>query len=68
MVDIKKPVRDKPVPLEQSFALKLPDEYILALDGLVLKGAAESRNDLIVQIIGSFLKELANKPEGDEYA
>ena len=43
------------------FILRLPEKYSLALDGLVEKGAAKSRNELIVQLIHIFLSDLQKK-------
>lgn len=45
------------------FVLRLPDRYSLALDGLVKKGAAKSKNELIVELIGIFLSDLRRKAE-----
>jgi len=46
-----------------SFILRLPEKYSLALDGLVKGGAAKSRNELIVELIGIFLSDLRKKAE-----
>ena len=43
---------------EGKFVLRLPSHYVDALDGLVRMGISKSRNDLIVTIVGSFLKDL----------
>lgn len=43
------------------FILRLPDKYSLVLDGLVKKGAAKSKNELIVQLIAVFISDLQKK-------
>jgi len=44
----------------------LPEKYTLALDGLVEKGAAKSRNELIVEVVGRFLSDLQKEAEVKE--
>lgn len=53
------------VPQEKisKFVLRLPEHYSLALDGLVEKGVAKSRNELIVQLVAVFLSDLKRKAE-----
>ena len=46
-----------------SFVLRLPSTYDLALKGLVEKGAAKSENELIVEVIGTFLSDLQKEAE-----
>ena len=46
-----------------SFVLRLPDRYNFALDSLVEKGAAKSKNELIVELIGRFLSDLQKEAE-----
>jgi metal-responsive CopG/Arc/MetJ family transcriptional regulator len=53
----------EPKPLDRSFILRLPDHYTTAIDGLIKKGAAKSRNELIVHIVGLFLEELRKEGE-----
>ena len=43
---------------EGKFVLRLPSQYVDALDGLVRMGISKSRNDLIVTIVASFLRDL----------
>lgn len=62
----KKPARYKPKEKISSFVLRLPDTYDLALKGLVEKGVAKSKNQLIVEIIATFLSELKEKAVEDE--
>jgi hypothetical protein len=51
-------VRYEPQERMSSFVLRLPEKYAVALDGLVKKGAAKSRNELIVEIIERFISSL----------
>ena len=53
----KKAKRYEPQEKMSSFVLRLPYRYDFALDGLVEKGAAKSKNELIVQLIGTFLSD-----------
>ena len=55
--------RYEPREKTSSFVLRLPDTYDLALKGLVEKGAAKSKNELIVEIIGTFLSTLKKEAE-----
>lgn len=48
------------------FVLRMPEKYTLALDGLVEKGVAKSRNELIVEIVAIFLSDLKKKAEEEE--
>jgi len=57
----RQPARYKPKEKTASFVLRLPDKYDLALKGLVDKGVAKSKNQLIVEIIATFLSELKEK-------
>jgi hypothetical protein len=60
----KQPARYEPEEKVTSFVLRLPDRYNSALDELVEMGAAKSKNELIVEIIGraiSDLKKIAEK-------
>jgi len=59
----EKPVRYEPQDKIRSFVLRLPEKYVLILDGLVEKGAAKSRNELIVEVIGRFLSDLQREAE-----
>jgi hypothetical protein len=59
----KQPARYKPQEKIASFVLRLPDTYDLALKGLVEKGVAKSKNQLIVDIIGTFLSDLQKEAE-----
>jgi hypothetical protein len=43
---------------EQKFVLRVPAHYSAALDGIVQQGLSKSKNELIVTIIGAFLKDL----------
>jgi metal-responsive CopG/Arc/MetJ family transcriptional regulator len=52
---MKSPMSFEHKVIERSFILRLPQEYVIGLDGLVRKGVAKSRNDLIVEIIKAFL-------------
>ena len=65
MSKIKGPVLYEPKPLESTFILRIPNEYKVALDALVLKGVAKSRNELVVEIIRDFLSTLRKKAEAD---
>lgn len=56
-----KKVQYQPIEKISKFVLRLPDKYSLALDGLVEKGAAKSKNELIVQVIHVFLSDLEKK-------
>ena len=60
----KKTVRYQPEEITRSFVLRLPENYAIALDGLVKKGAAKSKNELIVEIIDKFLSDLRSEAEG----
>ena len=62
----RQPARYKPKEKISSFVLRLPDIYDLALKGLVEEGAAKSKNELIVQIIKTFLTELQKRAENEE--
>ena len=62
----KKSVRYEPQEKVRSFVLRLPEKYAIALDGLVEKGAAKSRNELIVEVIGRFLSDLRREAEVKE--
>ena len=59
----KKTTRYGPQEKVRSFVLRLPEKYTLALDGLVEKGAAKSRNELIIEVIGRFLSDLQREAE-----
>jgi hypothetical protein len=59
----KQPTRYEPEEKVSSFVLRLPDRYNTALDGLVEGGAAKSKNELIVEIIGRFLSNLQKEAE-----
>lgn len=59
----KQKTRYEPQEKASSFVLRLPEKYTLALDGLVEKGAAKSRNELLVEIIGRFLSDLQKEAE-----
>lgn len=59
----KGPVKYEPIPFDSSFILRLPRQYTAVLDGLVEKGAAKSRNDLIVEIIKGFIETLGKEAE-----
>jgi len=59
----KKSVRYEPQEKVRSFVLRLPEKYALALDGLIEKGVAKSRNELIVEVIGRFLSDLRKEAE-----
>ncbi len=53
----------KPQEKVSKFVLRLPDTYDSALKGLVEKGAAKSKNELIVEVIALFLSDLRAKAE-----
>lgn len=60
----KQPARYEPEEKVTSFVLRLPYVYNSALEELVEKGAAKSKNELIVEIIRralSDLKKIAEK-------
>ncbi len=59
----RKAKRYEPQEKTSSFVLRLPDTYDLALKGLVEKGIAKSKNQLIVEIIGTFLSDLQKEAE-----
>lgn len=59
----RRTTRYEPEERIRSFVLRLPEKYTLALDGLVEKGAAKSRNELIVEVIGRFLSDLQREAE-----
>lgn len=59
----KQPARYEPEEKITSFVLRLPDRYNSALEELVEKGAAKSKNDLIVEIIGFALSDLKKMAE-----
>jgi hypothetical protein len=46
--------------------LTLPKERVDALDALVAKGAASSRNELIDKILAGFLKDLEKGGRGEK--
>lgn len=46
--------------------LTLPKERVDALDALVAKGAASSRNELIDKILAGFLKDLEKSGRGEK--
>lgn len=56
-------VKYKPQEKISKFVLRLPDMYDLVLKGLVEKGAAKSKNELIVEIIGVFISDLRKRAE-----
>ncbi len=45
--------------------ITLPKERVDALDALVVKGAASSRNELVDKIIAGFLKDLEKSGKGE---
>lgn len=55
--------RYEPHEIVSKFVLRLPYRYSLALDGLVDKGAAKSKNELIVELVALFLCDLKKKAE-----
>jgi len=59
----RRKTRYEPQEKTSSFVLRLPDTYDLALKGLVEKGVAKSKNELIVEIIGTFLSDLQKEAE-----
>ena len=59
----RKAKRYEPQEKTSSFVLRLPDTYDLALKGLVEEGVAKSKNQLIVEIIGTFLSDLQKEAE-----
>lgn len=63
MTKLKPPVRYEPVAIDSTFILRLPHEYTMVLDGLVAKGVAKSRNDLIVEIIKGFIGTIEKRAE-----
>ncbi|MEM2905013.1 MAG: hypothetical protein QW587_04660 [Candidatus Bathyarchaeia archaeon] len=63
MAKRKATVRYEPQEKVRPFVLRLPERYILALDGLVERGAARSRNELIVDVVGRFLGDLQKEAE-----
>lgn len=64
---MKRKVRYDPQEKIVCFILRLPDKYALALNGLVEKGAAKSRNELIVQLVAVFLSDLKRKAEEESH-
>ena len=54
----KQPAKYEPEEKVTSFVLRLPDRYNSALEELVKKGAAKSKNELIVEIIGRAIADL----------
>lgn len=46
--------------------LTLPKERVDALDALVAKGAASSRNELVDKILAGFLKDLERGGKGEK--
>lgn len=63
MESTRKPIQYEPQEKIRSFVLRLPEKYALVLDGLVEKGAARSKNELIVEVIGRFLSDLQKEAE-----
>jgi hypothetical protein len=59
----KQATRYEPQEKASSFVLRLPYRYDFALDALVEKGAAKSKNELIVELIGRFLSDLQKEAE-----
>jgi hypothetical protein len=59
----KQATRYEPQEKISTFVLRLPDAYDLALKGLFEKGAAKSKNELIIEIIGLFLANLQKEAE-----
>jgi hypothetical protein len=57
----RKAKRYEPKEKTSSFVLRLPDTYDVALKGLVEKGVAKSKNELIVEIVGTFLSEARSR-------
>jgi hypothetical protein len=62
----KQAARYEPQDRISSFILRLPEKYVLTLDGLVEKGAAKSRNDLLVEIIERFITNLQKEAQKRE--
>jgi metal-responsive CopG/Arc/MetJ family transcriptional regulator len=62
----KQAARYEPQERISSFVLRLPERYALALDGLVEKGAAKSRNDLLVEIVERFITSLQKEAQKRE--
>jgi metal-responsive CopG/Arc/MetJ family transcriptional regulator len=62
----KKTARYEPQERTSSFILRLPEKYAVVLDGLVEKGAAKSRNELIVEIIERFIIDLQKEAQKRE--
>jgi hypothetical protein len=63
VMSMRKAKRYEPKEKISSFVLRLPDTYDLSLKGLVEKGVAKSKNELIVEIIGTFLSDLQKQAE-----
>jgi metal-responsive CopG/Arc/MetJ family transcriptional regulator len=59
----RQPTRYEPQERTTSFVLRLPERYVLTLDGLVEKGVAKSRNDLLVEIIERFITSLQKEAQ-----
>ncbi len=59
----KQPARYEPEEKVVSFVLRLPDRYNSALEELVDKGAAKSKNELIVEIIRRAISDLKKMAE-----
>lgn len=55
----------KPIEEEKAFVLRIPKEYIVAIDSIVSKskGKIKSRNSLIVDLIATFLKDLEKQAQ-----
>jgi hypothetical protein len=55
----------QPKPKEKAVLLRLPENYILALDKIVenSKGRYRSRNDIVTELIGIFLSDLRAQAE-----
>jgi hypothetical protein len=62
----KRVTRYEPQEKISSFVLRLPEKYVLALDGLVEKGVAKSRNELLVEIVERFLTNLQKEAQKGE--
>ncbi len=56
-------IMPEPKPIERPIVLRIPERYLIALDSIVKgsKGKIKSRNELITDIIGTFLTELERK-------
>lgn len=54
-----------PSPTEKPVLLRIPENYIIALDTIVerSKGQFKSRNDLVIDIIGTFLSDLRSEAD-----